>query len=55
MTRGRDRLVDVFDNCRNALADADAHGSQAVAAAASLHFVHQGGHDAGAAATERVA
>ena len=33
--------VDPFDDRGDALADADAHGRQAIAAAALLHFMNQ--------------
>src|SRR5262245_13503462 len=46
--------VHSFDDRGDALADADAHGCQAVAAAALLHFMDQRRHDARAAAAERV-
>src|SRR5512139_4063146 len=44
-----------FNNGGNALADADAHGCQAIPATAFLHFMHQGRHHARAAAAERMA
>ena len=48
-------MVDPFDDRRDALADTDAHGGKAVAAAALAHFMDQRRHDARAAATERMA
>jgi len=44
-----------FNDRGNTLADADAHGRQAIAASAFLHFMHQGRHHARAAAAERMA
>src|ERR1700746_3025158 len=46
--------IDSLDNGGDALSDADAHGRQAIAAAALFHFVNQRRHDPGAAATERM-
>src|SRR5688572_25482810 len=40
---------------RDALAAADAHGFEAVAGAAALHFVGEGGHDAAAGGADGVA
>src|SRR6185436_14466299 len=48
------RSLHPFDDGGNALADADAHGREAVAAAAPFHFVQQRRHHPGAAAAERV-
>ena len=48
-------LIHPFDNRGDALADADAHGGEAVAAAAFFHFVNKRRHDPGAAAAQRVA
>ena len=44
-----------FKNCSQALADADAHRRDPVAAAAAAELVQEGGREAGAGAAERVA
>ena len=48
------RSLHSLDDGRNPLADADAHGRQAVAAAAPFHFMDEGSHDSRAAAAERM-
>lgn len=44
--------MDAFDDGGNALPNADAHGCQAIAAAALFHFMNECGHDPGTAASE---
>ena len=48
-------LIHPFDDRGDALADTDAHGGEAEAAAAFFHFVNKRRHDPGAAAAQRVA
>ena len=49
-----DVLVESLDDGGDALADADAHGRQTIAAAALLHLVNERRHDSCATATQRM-
>ena len=51
---GKRRSLDSFDDRRDTLTDADAHGRETVAAAALFHFMDEGRHDPGAAAAQRM-